>query len=62
MSAASDFRLSRIEAEGWNAARRIPASRLTEMNAEEIEARNPYSEEFERIRWSAGFNNALAAR
>jgi hypothetical protein len=57
----SDFRLSRIQAEGWNAARRIPASHLGELNAKAVEALNPYSNEFERIRWAAGFNDALAS-
>lgn len=61
MKAESDFRLSRIQAEGWNAARRIPASHLAELNAKAVEALNPYSKEFERIRWSAGFNDALAS-
>jgi len=61
MKAESDFRLSRIQAEGWNAARRIPVANLAELNEKAVEALNPYSEDFERIRWSAGFNNALAA-
>jgi len=61
MKAESDFRLSRIQAEGWNAARRIPASNLSELDAEAIDALNPYSKNFERIRWNAGFNNALAS-
>jgi hypothetical protein len=61
MKAESDFRLSRIQAEGWNAARRIPASHLAELNTKAVEALNPYSEDSERIRWSAGFNNALAS-
>lgn len=60
MKAESEFRLSRIQAEGWNAARRMPASHLEDLNAEAIEALNPYSKDSERIRWTAGFNNALA--
>ena len=61
MKAESEFRLSRIQAEGWNAARRMTASHLEDLNAKAIEALNPYSEDSERIRWSAGFNKALAA-
>jgi hypothetical protein len=59
MNAEGDFRLSRIQAEGWNAARRIPASQLSELSETAIEALNPYSVDFERLRWAAGFNNAL---
>jgi hypothetical protein len=61
MKADNDFRLSRIQAEGWNAARRIPASNLAELNATAVEALNPYSRDFERIRWRTGFDNALAS-
>jgi hypothetical protein len=62
MKAESGFRLSRIQAEGWNAARRIPVSDLSELKAEAIDALNPYSKDFERIRWRAGFDGALASR
>jgi hypothetical protein len=55
------FRLSRIQAEGWNAARRIPASDLAELNDKKVDALNPYSKNSERIRWSTGFNSALAS-
>jgi hypothetical protein len=61
VNAESDFRLSRIQAEGWNAARRVPVENLAELNAKAIDALNPYSEDFERIRWSTGFNNALTS-
>lgn len=57
----SSFRLSRIHAEGWNAARRIPLARLGTMSAEAIGALNPYAQDLERNRWSAGFNRALAS-
>jgi hypothetical protein len=59
VKAESDFRLSRIQAEGWNAARRVPASRLGELNGDAIDRLNPYSKDFERIRWRTGFNSAL---
>jgi len=61
MNTDGNFRLSRIHAEGWNAARRIPASHLADLNANAIEALNPYSSDIERIRWSTGFNSALAS-
>jgi len=61
MKAESEFRLSRIQAEGWNAARRIPASQLGEIDVKIVEELNPYSTQAQRTRWSAGFNNALAS-
>jgi hypothetical protein len=52
------FALSRIHAEGWNAAHEFlnggdPA------DAEKIAALNPYGGAAERARWYAGFNSAL---
>lgn len=54
----SDFRLSRIQAEGWNAARGLAASRLAEMDEEAIAKTNPYANDPERSRWQAGFRSA----
>jgi hypothetical protein len=45
---ATAFRLSRIYAEGWNAARAPKGAERT----------NPYPTEPERERWRAGFANA----
>jgi len=59
MKTTDAFRLSRIQAEGWNAARRLPASHLAEMDHEKVDALNPYSTKSERIRWNAGFQGAL---
>lgn len=42
---ASAFRLSRIYAEGWNAARTL----------DRVDQANPYLAEPERGRWQAGF-------
>lgn len=47
------YRLSRIQAEGWKAARALPAS--AELAPAEIAARNPYASDPERARWQAGF-------
>lgn len=44
------FRLSRVYAEGWNAARRA--------NLENSTASNPYRNEPERTRWNEGFAKA----
>jgi hypothetical protein len=62
MMADNAFRLSRIQAEGWNAARRIAMAELAELNDREVEALNPYQEDSERIRWNAGFQSALKTR
>ena len=54
------YRLSRIQAEGWNAAHRIDANTLDRFDATKIEYLNPYTADPERTRWSAGFTSALA--
>jgi len=54
------YRLSRIQAEGWNAAHRITASTLDKLDGRQIELLNPHKSDPERTRWSAGFANALA--
>jgi hypothetical protein len=55
------YRLSRVQAEGWNAARRIPSTALDGFDAKKIERLNPYASDPERTRWSAGFESALKA-
>jgi len=47
---ATGFRLSRIYAEGWNAARTAGASGGVPIN--------PYSTDPEQSRWQTGFSNA----
>jgi hypothetical protein len=54
-----DFRLSRVQAEGWNAARRMPVDDLAQIDAAKIALLNPYAKDAERTRWSAGFTNAV---
>jgi hypothetical protein len=58
---ADAYRLSRIQAEGWNAARVIAASALDKLDATQIELLNPYKSDPERTRWSTGFTSALAS-
>ncbi|HEX3432106.1 MAG TPA: hypothetical protein VHT03_14595 [Rhizomicrobium sp.] len=53
------FHLSRVEAEGWNAARRVPVAHLAAFNDAKVAALNPYPGEPERCRWNAGFTKAL---
>jgi hypothetical protein len=59
MTPDEDFHLSRVQAEGWNAARRIGLDDLAQIDAAKIARLNPYANDAERTRWSAGFNNAL---
>lgn len=58
-SAGEAYRLSRIQAEGWNAAHGISASILDRLDSTQIESLNPYAADPERTRWSVGFKGAL---
>lgn len=55
----NDFRLSRIQAEGWNAALRLPTIASDKADTAQIQALNPYSTDSERARWMEGFMDAL---
>jgi len=59
MTGGKTFKLSRIFAEGWNAASRMSAEESDSLNARDIAALNPYATEPERSRWSEGFAKAL---
>jgi hypothetical protein len=59
VSAGEAYRLSRIQAEGWNAAHRVAASSLDRLDGTQIESLNPYASDPERTRWRAGFTSAL---
>lgn len=52
----SPFRLSRVFAEGWNAARKLPAT--GQLSGERIAKLNPYHNEPARSRWIEGFTKA----
>ncbi len=56
MTITASFRLSRVYAEGWNAARRLPANIRPE--ASTMTTINPYTSEPERTSWNQGFANA----
>jgi hypothetical protein len=58
-TASEAYRLSRIQAEGWNAAHRVAASTLDRLDGTQIESLNPYASDPERTRWNAGFTSAL---
>ena len=53
-----NFRLSRIQAEGWAAAR-IYLRKGDPFDEEAIAALNPHKAVAERTRWFAGFNSAV---
>jgi hypothetical protein len=54
---STSFRLSRVYAQGWNAARRSLLS--GEPDAKAVMALNPYTAESERTRWNEGFAEAM---
>lgn len=58
---ASDgaFRLSRIYAEGWNTAKKMPLIDGAESDAAGGPALNPYRTEPQRSRWAEGFAKAM---
>jgi hypothetical protein len=53
-----NFRLSRIQAEGWSAAR-VYLRQGDPFDDKAIAALNPHKSEAERVRWFAGFANAV---
>lgn len=55
----STFKLSRIFAEGWNAARELSTAASDELTLRTMTALNPYANEPERSRWVEGFTKAL---
>jgi hypothetical protein len=55
---SNPFDLSRIQAEGWTAARKYLLSG-DPGNVKAIAALNPYKAALERSRWYAGFNKAV---
>jgi hypothetical protein len=61
MSEDVAFRLSRIEAQGWNAARRFMLDETKRPDDDRIAELNPFPADPERARWHAGFQNALNA-
>jgi hypothetical protein len=57
MTSATPFDLSRIQAEGWNAARKYLAGGDPD-DVKAIASLNPYRDPLERARWYTGFNSA----
>lgn len=61
MSSAA-FLLSRIYAEGWNAANNLPSNESADLDAAKLAKLNPYAAQPEKSRWNDGFNKALGNR
>ena len=59
--ANDDFRMSRVEAEGWNAAQRYMVDQEGAPDDIRIADFNPYRGDQARGRWATGFRKALAA-
>jgi hypothetical protein len=57
-AAPTEFALSRIQAEGWNAARKYLAGG-DPRDTKKIASLNPHKAPLERARWFTGFNNAV---
>ena len=55
---AENFRLSRVQAEGWAAARKY-LNGGNPCDGALVSSLNPYKTGAERLRWFAGFNSAL---
>jgi hypothetical protein len=53
------FWLSRIYAEGWNAANALATAEVDSLDLASLATRNPYVVEAERSRWTSGFTSAL---
>jgi hypothetical protein len=56
----ADFKLSRIEAQGWNMAQEYMIGRTGKPDEFQISDLNPYRADPARRSWSAGFNKAVA--
>jgi hypothetical protein len=59
MTDNTEFLLSRVFAEGWNAANKLSASECDDLDPERLAALNPYAADPQRASWSKGFAKAL---
>ena len=56
----SAFALSRIHAQGWNAAKGLSSDDRAMLDAARISELNPYPTGAERVRWHEGFTEGIA--
>ena len=59
MTGGNAFKLSRVHAEGWNAASKLSGEESNSLSTSDVAALNPYATEPERTRWSEGFVKGL---
>jgi hypothetical protein len=59
MVAETAFTLSRVYAEGWNAAKQLTASECDDLDPKTMAALNPHGSDAKRQRWNEGFAKAL---
>ena len=56
---STDFELSRIYAQGWNAAAKLTPAQNRVLKSRGTDALNPHTGAAERARWAEGFDKAL---
>jgi hypothetical protein len=56
---SSAFRLSRVHAEGWNAAHKLSSGESVDLDRKKMSTLNPYAADPERSRWNEGFSSAF---
>lgn len=59
MTMRQSYRLSRIQAEGWNAARANAAYDPDDVDEVNVGALSPYRKDPEKARWVTGFCSAF---
>jgi hypothetical protein len=59
MTSSETFRLSRIHADGWNAANRLATREVDALTVGKLATLNPHTLEADRTRWTSGFTEAL---
>ena len=59
MNQEDAYQLSRIHAEGWNAAREFLSDSLHDLDDSKIKALSPHKADPERARWMMGFRSAV---
>ena len=62
MKTKDAYHLSRIQAEGWNAARAYQSNDPGDFDEAAIDALCPYPGDPEKARWVTGFRSAFKAR
>ncbi len=59
MADATIFKLSRIYAQGWNAASKMPANEYSDLDPTKLAQLKPHATDPEKSRWDDGFRDAI---